>query len=98
MWNGAVRTAVCQKADAGTDKGRIYCKTDDSEKRREEFCETDGGGSGERKWGHGTGHRRTGGDHSKAEGRTVMQVERTYKLFENYIKLIQLSKNKCLNI
>ena len=34
---------------AGTDKGRIYCKTDDSEKRREEFCETDGGGSGERK-------------------------------------------------
>ena len=39
-----------------------------------------------------------GGDHSKAEGRTVMQVERTYKLFENYIKLIQLSKNKCLNI
>ena len=49
MWNGAVRTAVCQKADAGTDKGRIYCKTDDSEKRREEFCETDGGGSGERK-------------------------------------------------
>ena len=28
---------------------RIYCKTDDSEKRREEFCETDGGGSGERK-------------------------------------------------
>ena len=46
---GAVRTAVCQKADAGTDKGRIYCKTDDSEKRREEFCETDGGGSGERK-------------------------------------------------
>ena len=55
MWNGAVRTAVCQKADAGTDKGRIYCKTDDSEKRREEFCETDGGGSGEIKWGHGTG-------------------------------------------
>ena len=27
----------------------IYCKTDDSEKRRKEFCETDGGGSGERK-------------------------------------------------
>ena len=45
----AKAAAVCQKADAGTDKGRIYCKTDDSEKRREEFCETDGGGSGERK-------------------------------------------------
>ena len=84
MWNGAVRTAVCQKADAGTDKGRIYCKTDDSEKWREELCETNIGGSGKGKWGHGTGHRRTGGDHSEAEGRTVIQVERHI----NYLKII----------